>query len=173
MQASKRILVGVILGAHGIKGDVRLKSFTTPPEAIIDYGTLETDKPGQTMTIQSLKAKTPDSFLVRLKEVNDRTAAENLKGVQLYVQRDQLPEADPNEYYLADLEGLKVVDLSGQEIGTIRAVHNFGAGDIVEIALLDQKTVMIPFTQRAFPEVNLSKGFLVVDGTVLQEFKDL
>jgi 16S rRNA processing protein RimM len=152
---------------------VRLKSFTANPEDIMTYGDLITDQPYQKIVIQSLKPKTRDVFLARLQDVNDRTAAEHLKGVKLYLLREQLPALSQNEYYQADLIGLQVIDLNGHSIGTIRGLHNFGAGDIVEVGLLDHTTVMIPFTKTACPEVNLSEGYIVIDDHVLEELKGL
>ena len=170
--SSKRILVGIILGAHGIKGEVRLKSLMDNPQDLVSYGALETDTPQQMIAIQSLKPKAQDVFLARLKDVTDRTAAELLKGVKLYIERSQIKEPEPDEYYAADLVGLCVQDTNGTVIGTVLALHNFGAGELVEIQLQDPKTVMIPFNNEACPEINISKGYITVNETIMHMFQN-
>jgi 16S rRNA processing protein RimM len=169
---SKRILVGIILGAHGIKGDVRLKSLTDNPEDIKTYGELMTDTPQLLIKIQTLKPKADDVFLARLQGVTDRTAAEHLKGTKLYIESSQLKETASDEYYAADLVGLSVKDSQGNVIGTVLALYNFDAGDLVEIRLADKSTVMIPFNQESCPEINVAGGYITVNETVLEMFQN-
>jgi 16S rRNA processing protein RimM len=169
---TNRICVGVILGAHGIKGEVLLRSFTENPTSIMSYGELSTLPPWGKMAIQCLKPKEQDIFIARLRNILDRTAAERLKGVKLYIRRDQLPLPEEGQYYQLELEGLKVVDSQDRVVGHIQGVYNFGAGDILEIKKTPQhKTlIMLPFTHEAFPEINLEKGFIRVNEEILQTF---
>ena len=127
------LLMGRIGAAHGIKGEVRIQSFTEDPLALVEYGTLVTSKPG--LSIRILSARTTTNVLVaRLEGVNDRNAAEKLNGVELFVDRALLPEPDDeDDYYHADLIGLRAQLSDGTEIGTVSAVPNFGAGDLLEV----------------------------------------
>src|SRR5581483_8024638 len=125
--AGRRVCLGQIGAAHGVRGEVRLRSFTAEPGAIASYGPLETED-GRTLEITSLRPA-KDHLVATLSGVADRTAAEKLTNVKLYVPRDRLPEPDtPDEFYHADLIGLAVTNRAGQRLGTVVAVHNFGAG---------------------------------------------
>jgi 16S rRNA processing protein RimM len=158
---TRRILLGHISQAHGIKGEVLIKSHTAAAEDIASYGVL-TDKSGQrSFTLTSARA-TQKGVVARIAGVADRNAAEALKGTELYIPRDQLPEAAPGEYYHADLIGLAAVDEQGQPIGTITAVMNFGAGDILEVELAAGGSELVPFSNEAVPEVDIAAGRVVV-----------
>src|SRR5881628_2877724 len=129
--APERILVGRIGAAQGLRGEVRLWSFTADPMAIKDYGPLEAED-GRSFAIESLRPG--KKFLVaRLAGVNDRTAAEALRNLDLYVPRARLPKPAAEEFYHADLIGLAAVTRDGRPLGTVVAVHDFGAGDLVEV----------------------------------------
>jgi len=157
-----RVLAGVITAAHGIKGEVKLKSFTADPQAIAAYGPLLAST-GERFEIQKLKAQ-KDGFIATLKGVGDRNRAETLKGVELFVQRRQLPEPEADEVYIHDLLGVTVVDMSGEKFGTVVAVPNFGAGDLIEIRRDGaEETVLVPFAQDYVPEFDLAKGRIVID----------
>ena len=136
MAAAKpsRILLGRIAGAHGIRGEVLIKTFTEAPENIGAYGPLSDASGTRTFKIKSVRA-TPKGVVARLAGVDDRNAAEALKGIELYVERARLPAAAEGEFYHADLIGLTAVDGDGKPIGEIVAVQNFGAGDLLEIRL--------------------------------------
>jgi 16S rRNA processing protein RimM len=125
--------MGRIGAAHGIKGEVRIQSFTEDPLALVSYGLMATNKPG--LTIRILSARTTTNVLVaRIEGVNDRNAAEKLNGVELYVDRALLPEVeDEDDFYHADLLGLRVQLADGTSLGTVSAIPNFGAGDILEV----------------------------------------
>ena len=160
----KRLLMGRIGAAHGIKGEVRIQSFTEDPMALVGYGALETSRPGLTLSIE--RARTTTNVLIaKLKGIDDRNAAERLNGVELFVGRDRLPEiGEEDDFYLADLIGLEARDTAGQPVGRVVAVPNFGAGDILEIG--DRPggdTRMIPFTHAAVPEVHVAEGYVVID----------
>jgi 16S rRNA processing protein RimM len=162
MAGSARICLGQIGAAHGVRGEVRLWSFTADPQAIADYGPLETED-GRTVQIKSLRAA-KDHFVAQLKDVADRDAAEHLTNVKLYVPRERLPQPSaPDEFYHADLIGLAVVDRAGTTRGTVVAVHNFGAGDLIEVKPTDGNTTqLLPFDEATVPVVDLAAGQLVV-----------
>ncbi|MGV3489781.1 MAG: ribosome maturation factor RimM [Devosia sp.] len=158
------LLMGRIGAAHGIKGEVRIQSFTEDPLALVDYGPLSTNKPG--FTIKILAARTTTNVLVaRLEGINDRNAAEKLNGVELYVDRALLPEVDDeDDYYHADLIGLRAQLRDGTVVGVVSAVPNFGAGDILEVR--DERsgdTFLYPFSKAVVPEVHVGEGYIVIE----------
>ena len=158
----KRVTLGRITGAHGIQGEVKLQSFTSDPEAIASYGPLDSSA-GGTLTIKSLKPL-KDAFRARLDGINDRNAAEALKGVELSIDRGRLPETDEDEVYHADLIGLDAHDVTGRLVGEVVAVLDFGAGELLELKLPDQKsTVLVPFNVDSVPEIDLDARRLTID----------
>ena len=158
-----RICLGVIAGAHGVRGLVRIKSFTAAPRDIAAYGPLE-DEAGTRRFEVAVKSETKGLVLAALAGVGDRDAAEALKGTKLYVERAALPPPeDEEEYYHADLIGLRAETPDGQSLGRVVAVHNFGAGDLLEIAPEVGSTLMLPFTKTAVPAVELAAGRLVAE----------
>ena len=163
--AGGRICLGQIGAPHGVRGEVRLRSFTAEPAAIAAYGPLESED-GRVFTIETLRPA-KDFFVVRLSGVTNRDAAERLTNTKLYVPRELLPQPKaPDEYYHADLIGLRVVDCSGRRCGTVVAVHNFGAGDVIEVRPeTGDKTEMLPFNAATVPEVNIASGKLVVNSS--------
>lgn len=162
MPEHSRIVLGVIIGVHGIQGEVKLKSFTADPEAIASYGPLDASN-GTVLEIKSLKAH-KDFFRARIEGVTDRNAAEALKGLELSIARDRLPEPEDDEVYHADLIGLCVVDLSGTKIGTVVDIVDFGAGELLEMKLGDIKsTVLLPFDRQTVPDIDLDAGTLAID----------
>jgi len=158
---SARICLGVITGAHGIKGWVRVKSFTAAPEAIADYGPLS-DETGTRRLSVELVGGQKGVLLARIKGVDDRNAAERLKGVRLYVRRADLPPPEHDEFYAADLIGLEATGVDGSAFGTIRAVNDFGAGASLEIEDTSGKMVLVPFTNAAVPVVDIANRRVVV-----------
>jgi 16S rRNA processing protein RimM len=167
---SSRICVGIILGAHGLKGDVRLKSLTENPYDIKAFESLELENPEQRIKIHMLKEKDKEVMIAQLINVHDRTTAEQLKGAKLYIHRDQLPLTSEEQYYWTDIVGLKVINLQHKQIGTVHAVYNFGAGDILEIKRSQHKELLLPFTKVAVPEVNLADGYIRVDEEIWHAF---
>src|SRR5262245_48625128 len=160
--ASARILLGRIAGAHGLKGEVLIHSFAEVPESIAAYGPLSDAAGGKTFTILGAKP-TPKGVVARLAGIADRTAAEGLKGVELYVARARLPPPAEDEFYHADLIGLLAVDPQGHPFGRIAAIHNFGAGDLIEIALIGSgKTELVPFSEATVPSLDVSAGRAVI-----------
>jgi 16S rRNA processing protein RimM len=163
MTGGAKVCLGQIGAAHGVRGEVRLRSFTSDPAAIADYGPLETED-GRVFAIENLRSA-KDHFVVRLSGIRDRDAASALTNTKLYVPRERLPQtAEPDEFYHADLVGLAAVDTHGNKIGTVIAIHNFGAGDLIEVrADADGKTELVPFDIAHVPAVDIASGRLIVD----------
>lgn len=154
------VCVGVVLAAHGLRGEVKVKTFTEDPASIAAYGELA-DAKGRRFRLTRARA-VPGGVVAAMAGVNDRGLAEALRGTRLFVERARLPEAGDDEFYHADLIGMAVQDASGAELGRVVAVHNFGAGDILEIAIGGGKTAMLPFTRAAVPDVDLAGRRLTV-----------
>jgi 16S rRNA processing protein RimM len=163
-QNDKRICVAKIGAAHGIRGDVKLWPMTADPMAFLDYGALESEDGKR--TFEFARAKPAGNFLIaHIKGVDDRTAAEKLVHIELYVPRENLPAIEEDdEFYYADLVGLKAVDRAGAEIGEVAAMHNFGAGDLVELRLTGKRdTLLIVFTAQTVPNVDIAGGKITVE----------
>jgi 16S rRNA processing protein RimM len=163
MAAGARICLGQIGAAHGVRGEVRLHSFTAAPEAIAGYGPLEADD-GRIFEIEWLRPG-KKHFVAKLAGIASRGAAEQLANVKLYVPRERLPvPAEADEFYHADLIGLCVVDRGGQKLGTVVAVRNFGAGDLIEVGqAAGGETQLVPFDETNVPTVDVAAGQIVVD----------
>lgn len=161
---SQRICVARIGAPHGVRGEVKLWSFTADPLAIAGYGPLETEAGVARFEIEALRPG-KDHLVARLKGVADRDAAERLTNTDLFVERERLPEPEADdEFYHADLIGAAAADSDGRELGRVVAVHNFGAGDLIEIAPLQGgTTVLLPFTEAAVPSVDIAARRIVVD----------
>jgi 16S rRNA processing protein RimM len=159
---NRPVLVGRIIGAHGIKGEVKLQSFTADPEAIARYGPLRTGG-GETIEIVRLRPQ-KQGFIANLKGTNDRNRAEALAGSDLFVERAKLPVPAENENYVHDLVGLAVVTRDGAEFGTVVDVTNFGAGDLLDIERPGQAaSVLVPYSNDFVPDVDLTKGLITID----------
>ena len=153
----ERICLGKITSVHGIRGEVKVKSFTADDTDIETYGKLENKEGTKVFTLKVI-GHSKELLRCKIKGIDDRNAAEALIGTELYVNREVLPELDEEEYYLADLIGLRVIEKSSEsEVGAVAGVYNFGAGDILEIKVNStNKLEMIPFTKE---NVNLQVGF--------------
>ncbi|MFC5586576.1 ribosome maturation factor RimM [Nitratireductor kimnyeongensis] len=157
-----RIQLGVVGAPQGLRGEVRVKAFTADPLAIGDYGPLTTDD-GRTLTILNVRSA-KNVVVVRFADISDRNAAEALNGTSLYVEREALPDdLEEEEFYHTDLIGIAVVDGAGEHVGKVRALHNFGGGDILEVLLSEGGSAMVPFTHAAVPNVRVSKGEIEID----------
>jgi 16S rRNA processing protein RimM len=166
------VLVGKFGAAHGIKGEVRLQSFTGDPAAIGRYGPLRTVA-GRLFTLTHLRRVKGDLLVVRVEGVKDRTAAEALVNIELFVERSALPAPDEDEFYLTDLIGLDARDQSGAQLGTIHNVLNFGGGDILEIVPQGGgETLLFPFTKQVVPEIDLTRREVIVVPPVETEAGD-
>ena len=158
----RRVCVGVVAGAHGVRGAVRVKSFTAEPKDIARYGPLEDEGGKQRFTLRL--AGTAKGVLIGwLSGVADRDRAEALRGLRLYLPRAALPPTAEEEFYHADLIGLDAVLTDGTPLGRVKAVHDFGAGDTLEIERSEGPPAMVPFTRAVVPVVDLDAGRLVVD----------
>jgi 16S rRNA processing protein RimM len=158
------VLLGRFGAAHGVRGEIRLQSFTGDPRAIAAYGAL-TDKSGaRSFKLVSIRPQGKEMLVARVEGVSDRAGAEALTGVELYVSRDKLPPPDEDEFYLADLVGLRAETREGAEIGRVIALRNFGAGDILEVApAAGGETLMFPFTKAVVPVVSVAEGRVVIE----------
>jgi 16S rRNA processing protein RimM len=163
MTDGARICLGQIGAPHGVRGQVRLRSFTSDPQAITEYGPLETDA-GRILHIESLRP-IKDHFVAALAGIHDRDAAQQLTNVMLYVPRDRLPRIEQtDEFYHADLIGLAAVDRAGKPIGTVVGIHNFGAGDLIEVrAENGGETELLPFDESTVPAIEIGEGRIVID----------
>lgn len=156
------VCVARIGAAHGVRGAVRLWTFTADPLAVKDYGPLMTKDGTRQFEVTHMR-EAKDHLVVTLKGVASRDDAERLNGLELYVPRDRLPDTDDGEYYHTDLIGLAAVTTAEQSLGKVIAIHNFGAGDIIEIAPPQGATMLLPFTNAVVPSVDLAGGRVVID----------
>ncbi|MCE9648373.1 MAG: ribosome maturation factor RimM [Parvibaculum sp.] len=159
-----RVCLGVVIGAHGVRGLVRVKAFTEDPQAVAAYGRVETKDGTRRYKIETA-GMAKDAVICKLEGVGDRDKAEAMRGTELYVDRAHLPEVDEDEgFYHADLIGLQAVGVDGKAYGKIVGVENFGAGDLLEIERPEGGlTVLVPFTAENVPSVEIEAGRLVLD----------
>ena len=157
--AAEMVCVGAIAGAFGVRGEARIKSFCAEPDAIGDYSPLTTED-GRSFDLE-LGRPIKGGYAARLSGVPTREDAEALKGTRLYAPRDRLPALPNDEFYHADLIGLDVVDTGGEALGTVRAIHDFGAGDVIEVT--GKTELMLPFTRETVPTVDLGSRRLIAD----------
>jgi 16S rRNA processing protein RimM len=168
-----RIRVARIGAAHGIRGEVKLWSFTEDPLAVTDYGPLETEDGARRFEIEAARPA-KDHLVARLKGVADRNAAEKLRNTDLFVPRDRLPPIeDADTFYHADLVGLAAMSEDGTALGTVTAIHNFGAGDLIEIApAAGGEALLLPFNETTVPTVDLKAARIVVVPPAVIEAKE-
>ena len=160
---SDRICVGAISGAFGVRGEVRLKSFCAEPAAIAGYAPLYTGNGARSFGVTITRA-IPGGFAARLSGVTTKEEADALRGTSLHADREKLPSLPDDEFYHADLIGLPVFDTGGAPLGTVRAIYNHGAGDILEILAPGRRTaLLLPFTRAVVPTVDLTAGRIVAD----------
>ncbi|CUH74807.1 ribosome maturation factor RimM [Tropicibacter naphthalenivorans] len=160
---SDLICVGAIAGAFGVQGEVRLKSFTADPLAIADYAPLTTEDGSRSFDLV-ISREIKNGFAARMTGIVTKEDADALKGTRLFAPRDCLPSLPDDEFYHADLIGLEVFDTGGAPMGKVKAVHNHGASDLLELMIPGQsKTVLLPFTLDAVPTVDLASGRIVAD----------
>ena len=159
----ERICIGAIAGAFGVTGEVRLKSFCSVPGDIASYGPLSTEDGSRQFDI-TLTRPVAGGYGARIAGVTTREAAEALRGMSLFIDRTRLPSLPDDEFYHADLIGLEALDTGGEAVGKVIAVHNHGAGDIIEISSRRHKSaLLLPFTRAIVPNVDLAAGRLIVD----------
>ncbi len=163
-KAGARVCMGIVGAPHGVRGAVRVKSFTDAPDAIASYGALEDETGERHFTPRVVgPAKGDGMVIVTFPGVDDRDRAEKLRGLRLYAPRAALPATGEDEFYHADLVGLAALLRDGTPLGTVIAVHDFGAGDMIEIARDAGMPVLVPFTRAAVPDVDLAARRVVID----------
>lgn len=157
------VLVAEIGAPHGVRGEIRARVYTEDPLALPAFGPLR-DEAGRAYEVRSVRPA-KNVVVMRLSGIETREAAEALKGTPLYIERNRLPDdaLEDDEFFQTDLIGLDVRDAGGKTHGTVKAVHNFGGGDILELAEAGKRSVMIPFSEAAVPEIDLEAGFVLID----------
>jgi 16S rRNA processing protein RimM len=153
-----RVLLGIVAAPHGVRGLVRIRSFTDDPMAVAGYGPLSDETGKKRFTVEALSASR-GAVLARIDGVADRNAAEALRGLKLYVERERLPATGDKEWYEADLVGLQAVGTDGRDWGKVVAFHDFGAGSVMEVS----GGAMLPFTDEAVPEIDVEGGKVIIN----------
>ena len=162
-----RVCVGAIAGAHGLHGLVRVRPFTDVAEDVAAYGPVQSEDGARSFTLDVRNRTGKGLILVKIEGVDDRDAAEALKGARLYVARDRLPSTDEDEFYHADLLGLDVVTVEGTALGTVHALHDFGGGEMLEILGAGGRLGTVSFTRAAVPDIDLAARRVTVDGAAV------
>jgi 16S rRNA processing protein RimM len=156
------ICVGIVSGSHGLQGSVKIRSFMTVPKDIVAYGPV-TSKNGEKSYKIRLISSNQKGLVVKLSGVEDRDASEALRGTELYLSRNILPQLDENEYYYSDLIGMPVEHINGEVIGVVGIVDNYGAGEIMEVDLKDGGTEMFQMSRQVVPVIDLKNRRVVVN----------
>lgn len=159
--ADRLVCVAAVAAAHGVRGALKLKCFTEEPANVGAYGPL-VDEAGRGLFAVRVLGPTKGGVIVEAEGITDRDTADALRGLRLYVPRDRLPEPEPDAFYWEDLVGLEVRDCAGQAMGRVVAVHDFGAGEVLEYQGENGASGMVPFTLAAVPEIDLGAGRLIV-----------
>jgi 16S rRNA processing protein RimM len=163
--SDKKVCLGKIVGVHGIRGEVKVKSYTAQDKDLGSYGDLEDKNSTQTFALK-VTGHSKELLRVKIKGVDDRNKAETLIGIELYAKRGVLPEVQTEDvFYEADLVGLEVLDEQKNKVAKVIGFYNFGAGDILEIKLQTGKAEMLPFNKAYVPEINLEEGYIIVTST--------
>lgn len=165
------VVLGVITGAHGVRGAVKIKSFTSDLDGVCAYGPL-CGMDGKQYRVK-ITGHSKNQIIATIDGITDRNQVDALKGVELCVSRDALPEPDDDEFYIEDLKGLEVRLEDGTVYGRVNAVQNYGAGDVVEVELAtDESVILLPFTNEVFPDVYIEGGYLTHAPPEVVEAKD-
>lgn len=168
---SKRICLGVFAGAHGVKGEAKVKTFTESEDGIARYGAVSSEDGSRRFHLKFIRTLKPGLAVVSAPEIRTREDAAAATGGRLYIERSKLPAAAEGEFYIEDLIGLEASVETGAPLGRVAAVHNFGAGDVIELSGAPGRTgaLMIPFTRAAVPGIDLAKGQITVSAAALSE----
>ena len=158
---AKTVCLGRIVGAHGVRGIVRVQSYTANPDDLTAYGALSDATSGRRFAL-SITGRVKGLLLARIEGVDDRNTAEALRGTELHIARAALPPTEGEEYYHVDLVGLSVESATGDALGRVSAIHDHGAGPIVEIQPPDGPSALVPFTREHVPTVDIEAGRMVV-----------
>jgi len=162
MSSDHLVRVARITAAHGVRGEVKIRCFTEAPEDIGAYGPL-CDAEGREFLLSAVRPSKGHAVVARVKGVQERADAEALAGRDLFMPRDRLPAAQEDEWYYSDLIGLSAIDRDGHVLGAVTAVHDFGAGDIIEISPSGGPVIMVPFTRQFVPDINVGDGTITVN----------
>lgn len=166
MSSPRLILIGRVAGAFGVRGELRITTFSADPLSLLSYRELKGEDGAVALTLTNGRAA-KGGIVARAREVETRDQAEAIRGLRLYVAREDLAPPEEDEFYLADLIGLEARDLAGAVVGKVKTVENFGAGDLVEVAPVDGGvTFWLPFTREAVPEVSIANGWIAIDPPV-------
>ena len=157
-----KVCLGAIVGVHGIRGEVKVKSFSSDEKNLTRYGLLSNDKGDKRFELK-IVGHSKELLRCKIKGVDDRTTAETLIGTGLYIDRALLPELKDEEFYHTDLIGLEVKNSSSEVLGQVNALYNFGAGDILEIKMNNGSLEMVPFTKSFVPVINIKDGYIIVE----------
>lgn len=157
-----RVCLGAIVGVHGIRGEVKVKSFSDNEKNLTRYGALSNERGDKTFRLK-IVGRSKELLRVKIEGVDDRNTAETLVGTGLYVSRDKLPSLAEEEFYHTDLIGLEARDKSGTVVGKVNALYNFGAGDLIEIKTPHGALEMLPFTKTYVPVINIKEQFIIVE----------
>ena len=157
-----KVCLGAIVGVHGIRGEVKVKSFSSDEKNLTRYGLLSNDKGDKRFELK-IVGHSKELLRCKIKGVDDRTTAETLIGTGLYIDRALLPELKDEEFYHSDLIGLEVKNSSSEVLGQVNALYNFGAGDILEIKMNNGSLEMVPFTKSFVPVINIKDGYIIVE----------
>jgi len=161
-RSARKVCLGIVLSPQGLEGAVKIRSYTAHPEDIASYGPVSDETGTRQFGVHVLQATKKD-LVAKLSGINNRNAAEAIRGLELYVTRDALPEPDEEEFYYSDLIGLNVEILNGQLIGKVKSMDNFGAGDVMEVELKNGGSFLLPFTHSAVPVIDFADGRVVVN----------
>ena len=167
--ANNKVCLGAIVGVHGIKGEVKVKCFSENEKNLSSYGILSNETGDKSFAVK-IVGHSKELLRVKIKGVDDRNTAETLIGTGLYIQRDMLPDLSEDEFYHTDLIGLRAHSSTGEVIGEVNALYNFGAGDLIEIKTLNGSLEMLPFTSDYVPTINIKDRYIIVE--MMQFAKD-
>lgn len=170
-QRENRVCLGAFAGAHGVRGETKVKTFTDAEDGVAAYGAVETEDGARRFSLKFIRVLKPGLALVSAPQIESREDAIALAGVRLYVSRSKLPPAGDDEFYIADLVGLAAFDDKGARLGRVAAVHNFGAGDVIELERVPGRSepLLFPFTRAAVPAVDIAGRRIVIDSAALAE----
>jgi len=154
--------VAVVAGAHGLRGVLKLRCFTERPEDVAAYGPVYDSRGNELFELEVI-GPAPGGVLARARGIEDRTAAEAMRGTELFVPRSALPEPGPDEFYYSDLEGMEALRPDGSRLGVVASVANYGAGDLIEVVTDDGRRISLPFTRQTVPSIDLERRRMVVE----------
>jgi 16S rRNA processing protein RimM len=172
-EKNKRVCLGAFAGAHGVKGEAKIKAFTETEDGVAAYGPVESEDGARRFSLKFVRTLKPGVALVSAPEIMSREDAAALAGLRLYISRSKLPAAGDGEFYIEDLVGLDAWDDAGAPLGRVASVHNFGAGDVIELERVPGRSepLLMPFTRAAVPVIDIAGRRIVIDSAALAEIE--